>query len=41
MAKPLKKVARKLRGVADEVGLTTPKPIARRTQAKKPVKRKK
>jgi hypothetical protein len=36
MAKPRKKARRTLRALADEAGITTPKPIAQR---KKPVKK--
>ena len=38
MAKTRSKSRRILRGLMDETGLTTPKPIARRKAAKKPVK---
>jgi len=41
MAKPLKKVRRKLRAAADEVGVTTPKTIKQRAAAPKKSARKK
>jgi len=37
MAKPLKKVRRKLRGLADEAGITTPK-TAKRTGKSTPAR---
>jgi hypothetical protein len=40
MAKPRKKARRTLRALADEVGITTPKPIARRKKAVKKTIRK-
>jgi hypothetical protein len=40
MAKPRKKARRTLRALADEVGITTPKPIAKsKKPAKKPARK--